>query len=114
MPDLIAFLDQVRNRVEAEAVDSHLFEPVRRNLLHFPQHRRRFVIEVRHPAPEKSVIVFVANRRLVPYLRFPRGRLWRLGGRPAIPVPMRARRIAKRFLKKGCSLEEWFGTKSTM
>ena len=94
MRQLIPVFHQVGNRIEAKTISVHVLEPVRRDLLHFLEDCRRFVIQVGHSAPEEPVVELVAHRRFVPHLLSPRRRLLRLHARPPVPAPVRTRRIA--------------------
>src|SRR5687768_14086760 len=97
----VALLDEIRNGVEPESIDAHLLEPERRDSLCFLACGGMLVVQVGHPMPENSVVVLVANGRLVPHLLSPRSLDVGLRRRPAKPAAVRRCRIELRVL------EEW-------
>ena len=88
------FFHQVGDRVEAEAVHVHISKPERGDFLRLFPYGGRLVVQVRHPAPEESVVVLVADRGTVPV--FPRRHPCE-----AVPRAIRRRRVPQRGLKVG-------------
>lgn len=96
----MAFLDEEFDRVKAEAVYPHLLEPERRDLLGLLAHGAGLVVQVRHAAPEESVVVLVAHRRAVPVVPAPGVEHAGMPGRPAEPIAIRRLGIRQRRLEK--------------